>query len=365
MRILLTTDPVGGVWTFTRELAQQLLRLENAVALVSLGRELSDAQCGWAEQMCAAYPTAFRFSASLAPLEWMMHNSVAYEAGAVGVMEAVEDFRPEVIHSSQFCFGDLPTPIPKVVTAHSDVLSWAAACRPAGLEASAWLDRYRELVQGGLDEADAVVAPTRWMASALQEHFRVRRGVGVVANGRTLLAPASPPNRSMQAVTAGRIWDDAKGLEQLAKLRSAVPVVIAGDNAFEGSSAENVTTLGHLDEQELLGLFAQSAVYLACSLYEPFGLTPLEAALCGCALVVRDIPTFREIWGPAAIYFHDDRSLNAALDALADDPENCKRAQQAAVERARFFTAERMAYNYLALYHEVIRGRQEFVSDAA
>ena len=49
--------------------------------------------------------------------------------------------------------------------------------------------------------------------------------------------------------------------------------------------------------------FRQSAIYLCASRYEPFGLAPLEAALCGCALVLRDLPSLREIWGNSALFF--------------------------------------------------------------
>ena len=63
---------------------------------------------------------------------------------------------------------------------------------------------------------------------------------------------------------------------------------------------------------------AEASIYALPARYEPFGLSALEAALSGCALVLGDIPSLREIWGPAAIYVPaDDKvgALRAALDA--------------------------------------------------
>ena len=47
MRVLLTTDTIGGVWTFSRELTAELLHLGHSVALVSVGRPPSTEQLAW------------------------------------------------------------------------------------------------------------------------------------------------------------------------------------------------------------------------------------------------------------------------------------------------------------------------------
>ena len=60
---------------------------------------------------------------------------------------------------------------------------------------------------------------------------------------------------------------------------------------------------GELSESEMRELLSRAAIYIATSKYEPFGLAPLEAALSRCAIVANDIPSLREIWGDAALYF--------------------------------------------------------------
>ena len=47
----------------------------------------------------------------------------------------------------------------------------------------------------------------------------------------------------------------------------------------------------YFSEAELMALLARSSIYIATSIYEPFGIAPLEAALCGCAVIANGIPT--------------------------------------------------------------------------
>ena len=355
MRVLLTTDTVGGVWTFTQELSAELLTRGHAVALLSLGRAPSAAQSAACKRLGAGYGAHFRYEASSAPLEWMEQNDRAYSEGVAALLALADSFHAELVHSSQFCFGKLPLPIPVVISAHSDVLSWAAACRPHGLEPSAWLARYRLLVERGLAGAAAVVAPTQWMGSTLREIYSLPCAPEVILNGRTL-PHGQGGVRRMQAVSVGRLWDEAKNLALLTKISTPLPILVAGEQRFEAAEvvvdAGCLTFLGPLAEQEILMLFNESSLYIGPSLYEPFGLAPLEAAQCGCALLLNDLPSFREIWGDAALYFDGAASLSHRLATLS--PQTILEAQERSSKRAWQLTAARMAEQYERLYREIL-----------
>ena len=359
MRVLLTTDPIGGVWIFTRELARELLDRGHHVALVSFGRSPSRDQRRACEDLAAAHGEAFQFHSSEAPLEWMQANERVQSEAAPFLERVAHGFAPEILHANQFCFGSLPFAIPKLLTAHSDVLSWAEACRPSSLQPSAWLDRYIALVQAGLASAHCVSAPTAWMLAALKRNFATPPHAQVIANGRTLRLPRQPAARKLRAVCAGRLWDDAKNLALLTRIPSPIPFLVAGECAQDADSApqpgNSLYLLGQQDEQEIVDLFSQSSIYLVPSLYEPFGLAPLEAALCGCAVLANNIPSLREVWGNAALYFHDECTLVLLLKALAANPEMLAAAQQASARRAATFTASRMAEAYLDLYEDLIK----------
>lgn len=379
MRILLTTDPIGGVWTFTKELSAGLLRCGHSVALVSFGRALSKEQSAWCQSLTRLYGGTFQCESSCVPLEWMRHNQATYSNAEPLLMRIADSFGPDLLHTNQFCFGRLPTAVPRIITAHSDVLSWTAACRPRHATPPDmppdWLRRYRALVQDGLDGADTVVAPTQWMLAALGEHFDLLSSTRVIPNGRTLTLPPQRAPRQLQAVSVGRLWDQAKNLSLLTTIDPPLPILVAGEREHEHSAAPTqlgqVTLLGSLTEAELLTLFCGSSIYLAPSVYEPFGLAPLEAALCGCAVVSNDLPSLREVWGEAALYFVGPESLVALLLHLQSSPEALVRAQQAAHRRALHLSGSRMTEAYLDLYralavpalHTAATAR-ELVSDA-
>ena len=306
MRILLTTDTMGGVWTFTKEMTAGLLKRGHAVALVSFGRQPSHEQQLWCAGLHLTHGDNFQFTASNAPLEWMEKNEFVFAQGAGVLSHVARQFRPDLLHSNQFCFGVMSLDIPKLITAHSDVLSCADACRPRGLENSRWLRQYRSLVTHGLHGADAVVSPTRWMASSLARHYSDLPTLYVVLNGRELRAPESQL-RTVQAVTVGRLWDEAKNVGMLRTVNSPIPIYIAGERQHGTSVAPkqmgHSILLGALPEPALAALYARSSIYIATSIYEPFGLAPVEAALCGCAVVANDIPSLREVWGDSGVVF--------------------------------------------------------------
>ena len=66
----------------------------------------------------------------------------------------------------------------------------------------------------------------------------------------------------------------------------------------------NIQFLGRVSDDELVRLYNQAACFVFPSLYEGFGLPPLEAMACGCPVLVSDIPVEREVCGDAAQYFN-------------------------------------------------------------
>jgi len=281
----------------------------------------------------------------------MPQNESAYSDAAPVLMEMVRDFRPDLLHSNQFCFGALPLEAPKVITAHSDVLSWAESCRDGKLEDSAWLRQYLALVDSGISGAECVVAPTRWMLHALARNFPLPELTAVVPNGRTLAAAPSAA-RKLQAVTAGRLWDEAKYTSMLRKARSPVPLLVAGES--DASAPDHVMSLGPLSQNDLLALFRESSIYICTSRYEPFGLAPLEAALCGCAVLANDIASLREVWSDGALYFSGAESLAELLRDLCDNPERLRAARIQSFQRAGLFTAQRMIKGYLQVFQSAL-----------
>lgn len=346
MKTLLTTDCVGGVWTYSLELAGALEAQGVDVVLASMGRPLSPRQ--------RTESRGRRTYAADWALEWMPHPWTDVSRAAEWLLWIAARERPDVVHLNQFSFGSLPFEAPVLVVGHSCVLSWHEAVRgqPAGPEWS----RYRKAVEAGLAGADLVAAPTKTMLRALRRHYAFDTESAVVANGRSSPFVALPKERLVAGV--GRFWDEAKNVSALdrAAARLDVPVLLAGEAG--DARPRHARLLGPV--ADVAPLLARAAVFASPARYEPFGLAVLEAALAGCALVLADLPSLREVWDADALFVDpdDDEALATAIALALDDPDLGRRAR----ERACAYTPGRMAASYLDLYERLKLGTFERVA---
>lgn len=72
----------------------------------------------------------------------------------------------------------------------------------------------------------------------------------------------------------------------------------------KAAQQDNIHYLGRVTDDELVRLYNQAVCFIFPSLYEGFGLPPIEAMSCGCPVLVSDIPVLREVCGNAATYFN-------------------------------------------------------------
>jgi glycogen(starch) synthase len=352
MRILMTADTVGGVWQYALELAQGLLPYGADIALATLGAPLTDDQ----RQDAAALPNVEVFESTY-KLVWMDDPWRDVAAAAGWLLNLARSWRPELIHLNDYPHGDLPWPAPVLMVGHSCVLSWWRAVR--GEPAPAAWDRYRHAVTHGIKAADAIVAPTGTMLRALERYYGPLPHSRVIANGRRLRCDESTAKEPL-ILAAGRVWDEGKNIAALARIAADLPwpVTIAGETRHpSGSIPEfaNIRLLGRLSSEALAPWFARAAVYALPARYEPFGLSALEAAQAGCALVLGDIPSLREVWGDAALFVDpgDGARLRHTLAELTEDEGLRRDYARRARQRAARFTPERMAAAYWALYSEL------------
>ena len=111
-------------------------------------------------------------------------------------------------------------------------------------------------------------------------------------------------------------------------------------------------TAGKLAPADLALRLGHAAIFALPARYEPFGLTVLEAGLSGCALVLGDIPSLREVWDGAALFVSPDQpdTLAEALEHLIQDGWWRELMAQRARARALRYTPALMAYAYVRLY---------------
>jgi len=360
VRILLTTDTLGGVWDYTAALARVAAADGHELLLAIIGEPSPD--------QLRAIPAEVTVEWRPDPLEWMPGGmgEVARTSGWLRALASRWD--AEVVHLNQMAYtAGRPFDAPTLVVAHSDVASWFAEVRGTGPPAQ--FADYMTGVRRGLAGADVVAAPTSYQAERVERFFG--RGVDrVIPNGAAIPSVVEPRADGLTLMSAGRAWDEAKGIgvleRALAILGAAAP---PGDlfGQLEGPDGERfvptrLRSHGRVTPDRVHAAMRGSTVYVAPSLYEPFGLSPLEAAANGCALLLSDIGSFRELWEGVADFFPpgDASALAAAIDRLASDPARLP-AQGAAAHRRALDRYSLRAFGdaYLSLYHQMARGRGE------
>jgi glycosyltransferase involved in cell wall biosynthesis len=358
----MTGDTVGGVWTFTLELARQLTARGAEVWLATFGGAATPAQ----RRQAAAIAGLHLFDSDL-KLEWMEDpwDDVAESCSLVSHL--AQEFRPDLVHLNTYAHGDIAWAAPVILTAHSCVASWWAAVRGGQLP-SAW-NKYRDRVLRSLQAADLVTTPTVAMLEAVLEHYGSKLPrTRVIANGCDS-SRFKPGVKEPFILSAGRLWDEGKNVAALSRIASRLswPVYLAGEQRNgEGSAVtpSDCRLLGQLSQETLATWYARAPIYALPARYEPFGLSALEAALSSCALVLGDIPSLREVWGDRAVFVppNDGDALRAAIQDLIDDPVKREQVAHRCRNRAQQFTAEHMSAEYLAAYHSAADSRSACAS---
>jgi glycosyltransferase involved in cell wall biosynthesis len=296
-------------------------------------------------------------------LEWMDEPWHDLERAGEWLLELESSTRPDVIHLNGYVHAALPWHTPLLAVGHSCVLSWWQEVKNEAAP-DTW-NRYHDAVRCGLQSADVVAAPTQAMLDMLCRHYGALRHTCVVPNGRdeTLFAPAA---KKPYILSAGRLWDEAKNLAALDAVAPQLDwtIYVAGDaqhpkeaQQSSGSQTQSlqVNALGKLPQNELRRWMAEAAIYALPARYEPFGLSALEAALSGCALVLGDIASLREVWQDAALYVPPDNheALVATLrNLIANEPHRVAMSQHARA-RALEFSSAHMAESYLQIYTQL------------
>jgi glycosyltransferase involved in cell wall biosynthesis len=348
-RVLMTTDAVGGVWTYSLDLATGLARAGVETTLVVLGPSPTPDQVSQAH----AVPHLTLVDTCL-PLDWMATEPAEILEVGAAVRGLARGMGADIVHlNSPALAAEGGFAVPVLGACHSCLATWWGAVKDGPMPSDfRW--RSQALWQGML-ACDALVAPTAAFAEETARAYELPRPF-VVHNGRQAPAPALAAREAM-VFTSGRLWDEGKNIRVLDKAAAMIQPPLQAAGPLQGPTGGPVVlrhaqALGRLPSEAVDRWLARAPVYASAALYEPFGLGVLEAAQAGCALVLSDIPTFRELWDGAAI-FCDPQSPEAfaeAFDQLFADPVHAERLGQQAKTRAGRYTVEAMTAGMLNLY---------------
>jgi glycosyltransferase involved in cell wall biosynthesis len=354
LRIFITADPVDGTWQYSLDLARGLFRLGHQTLLAPTGPAPTAEQIGAA----AAVPGLRLLDSGLGPEGGgATEAAMIRTAGTVAALAAETEADIVQLNSPALAaLADFGRPV--VAVLHSCIAGrWEAV---EGTKLPAQFGWRVELVARGLRSAGAVVAPSSAFGASVQRLYGLASPPRTVHHGRS---PVTVPNGVPHdfVFTSGRLWDEGKnfGMLDAAAGRIGVPVRAAGPLAGPNGARvlfDNIHCLGTLGEEELGRWLSARPVFVSAALHEPFGPAVLEAASAGCALVLSDIPTYRELWEEVAVFVdpRDEDGFARAIGNLVGDDFERAVLGRAARERAARYTPDAMAAQMASLYRSLL-----------
>lgn len=125
----------------------------------------------------------------------------------------------------------------------------------------------------------------------------------------------------------------------------------------QSSIGDRLRFTGYLDDDDLRALYSSCTAFVYPSIYEGFGLPPLEAMACGAPVIASNIATFQETLGGAAelVKPNDVEALAKSIVAILDDEDRRSTLSRRGLEQSAKFSWERTAELTLEVYREVLR----------
>jgi glycosyltransferase involved in cell wall biosynthesis len=192
----------------------------------------------------------------------------------------------------------------------------------------------------------------------LSETLALRQRLGIEPDFMLTVGTIEPRKNLLTLVRA---------LDQILRTTTLRPqLVIAGGEGWQmhelysflaGSvSADRVRFIGYTTDDELRALYSSCRISVYPSLYEGFGLPPLEAMACGAPVIASRIPAIEETAGKAAVLIDPTNIENLAsrIVQLWNDEQQRAQLSEAGLRHAAKFTWQRTAQLTLDVYREMV-----------
>ncbi|NEX64481.1 glycosyltransferase family 4 protein [Noviherbaspirillum galbum] len=272
---------------------------------------------------------------------------------------------------------------PTVVTVHD--ISWV---RYPQTHPAARVREMNRIMPGVVRDAAHIVVDSEFVRREVMEHYGVPEDristvlLGVAPEFRPIGMDAARPVlsgfnlRHGEYLLAVGTLEPRKNLASVlaaysrlpGALRARFPLVVTGMNGWgmESLSASlrqmvdrgEVRLTGYVPQANLPALYSGARAFVYPSLYEGFGLPPLEAMACGTPVIASNRASLPEVVGDAGILVEplDDVAIAGHLQSLIEDHAAHDRCRTLGQQRARMFTWRQFALDTLGVYRRVLFG---------
>lgn len=312
-----------------------------------------------------------------------------YVPNSYGLSRAVQQFyfgrgarsfKPDVYHEPNFLAFRFDGP--SIITVHD--LSWIRYPEMHPIERVRAMDKYFE---PGLRRAARIITDSVFVKQELVDVFGVSPdrihpvALGVEPLFCPLAAAQTQTVLQAQGLTHGNYWlavgtlEPRKNLQlalrafmQLAKTeRQACPLILVGMKGWKTGPLEQqlqpliaageVRQLGYVSREDLAVIMAGAKALIYPSIYEGFGLPPLEAMACGVPVIASNVSSLPEVVGEAGILVdpQDVDGLAMHMRQLLEDDGFCATLGKKARARSLQFSWAQCAKNTIDVYKAALK----------
>jgi alpha-1,3-rhamnosyl/mannosyltransferase len=298
--------------------------------------------------------------------------------------QRVRAYVPDVYHQPNFLAFRCNAP--SIITVHD--LSWIRFPHTHPIERVRAMDKYFE---PGLQRASLILTDSEFVKRELMEVFGVRPErirpvlLGVEPLFRPLSAAETLPVLRRHALVHGHYLLAVGTLEPRKNLQVALqafmqlppamrkqyPLVLVGMTGWHTSaleaqlapliSAGEVRQLGYVSRTDLATVIAGALTLIYPSIYEGFGLPPLEAMACGVPVIASDVSSLPEVVGDTGLMINpqDSDAVAQAIQLLVMDPAVRATLATKALARSKEFTWERCVEQTVGAYRQVLKSAND------
>jgi len=223
----------------------------------------------------------------------------------------------------------------------------------------------RILLRQAIEKADLLLTVSSFSSQEIQKYFPFSKTTPrVVPNGVTPKPACTCTCWNKRApffLYVGNLKPH-KNLERLLRVAQRLPepfsLILVGKSFMPLSWPDKtrITWLGEVEEEILAFLYAKAFALVHPSLYEGFGLTPLEAMQMGCPVIASAIPSVQEVCAEAILYIDpsNETSLYQGMMQLIENPSLREKFVAAGYERVRIFSWKRSGEKIKTLFQELL-----------